>query len=353
MKTKKSKPQKAKSQGNIYDTFVKRMFGRILVIMDFLLYYADPRFVAAIDLKKIKPAPTHYIGKAGDERIIDLVFLCPLKNGGGTLMAVIIFEHQSGSLKKIPRKLHKYISAIWDAEEKEGKPLSAPYFIVLRVGKKPHRGAYPKMADSLPKDKDGRPVGKVVEVEYDVVDLPAWDFKKLVGGPVLRLALGVLKKMTEDAGLEFSEALLPLLEIDDEEQKVDLTKDVFPFIAKVFVAHGKWLDEPTVCQALKPIFKEKTMIRTIFEEKYDIGYSEGKADGYSNGKAEGYSNGKIEGKAEQGRNTLLKILRARFRKVPRDVESVIRSMVDPVALDSWAVHAATCQSMDEFAQSIR
>ena len=143
--------------------------------------------------------------------------------------------------------------------------------------------------------------------------------------------------MTEDAGLEFSEALLPLLEIDDEEQKVDLTKDVFPFIAKVFVAHGKWLDEQTVCQALKPIFKEKTVIRTIFEEKYDIGYSEGKTDG----------------KAEQGKNTLLKILRARFHRVPRDVEKLIKSMTDPVALDSWAVHAATCQSMNEFAEAIR
>jgi len=337
MDTKKAKFKKSKSQGNIYDTFVKRMFSRIFVFVDFLVHYACPKFVAAIDLAKITLAPTHYTGKDGDERIIDLVFLCPLKNGRGTLMAVIIFEHQGGSLRKIPRKLHKYISAIWDAEEKAGLPLSAPYFIVLRVGKKPHRGRYPKMADSLPKDKDGNPVGKAVEVEYDVVDLPAWDFDKLVGGPVLRLALGILKKMTEDAGLEFSEALLPLLEIDDEEQKVDLTKDVFPFIAKVFVAHGKWLDEPTVSQALKPIFKEKTVIRTIFEEKYDIGYSEGKTDG----------------KAEQGKNTLLKILRARFHKVPRDVEKLIKSMTDPVALDSWAVHAATCQSMNEFAEAIR
>ena len=131
MGTKKAKPQKTKSQGNIYDAFVKRMFGRILVIVDFLVHYADPKFVAAINLTKIRPAPTHYIGKAGNERIVDLVFLCPLKNGRGTLMAVIILEHQGGSLKRIPRKLHKYISAIWDAEEKEGNPLSAPYFIVL------------------------------------------------------------------------------------------------------------------------------------------------------------------------------------------------------------------------------
>ena len=125
--------RETKSQllGNIYDTFVKRMFGRILVFIDFLLHYADKRFVDEIDIDKIAPAPTHYIGGEGDERIADLFFQCPLKDGNGSLMAVIVFEHQSTSLKKIPLKLHKIISAFWTAEAKEGKNLSAPYFIVL------------------------------------------------------------------------------------------------------------------------------------------------------------------------------------------------------------------------------
>ena len=213
-------PPHPQSPGNFIDAFVKKIFSQIVVFVDFLKWYADPEFVDAIDLTKIKPAPTHYIRKAGDERIVDLVFQCPLKNGNGNLMVVIIFEHQSGSLKKIPRKLHKYISAIWDAERKAGKKvLSAPYFIVLRTAKKPHRGPYTTMADSLRKDCNGKPVGHVVEIGYQVVDLPAWDFHKLVGGPVLRLALGILKKMIEDAGEEFSEAMLPLLEISDGESR--------------------------------------------------------------------------------------------------------------------------------------
>ena len=89
-----------KSAGNVYDAFVKRMFSRIFVFVDFLLHYADPVFVDAVDLASIRPAPTHYIGKDGAERIVDLVFQCPLKNGNGNLMAVIIFEHQGKSLKK-------------------------------------------------------------------------------------------------------------------------------------------------------------------------------------------------------------------------------------------------------------
>ncbi len=322
------------TRDHIYDAFLKRMFGQVLVFVDFLVNYGNKHFVDAIDIMKIALAPTHYLGAKGDERIVDLVFTCPLKSGNGTLMAVIIFEHQGGSLKKIPRKLLKYITAIWTAEEKEGKPLSAPYFIVLRTGKKPHRGPYPKMSDSLPKDKDGKPIGKVVEVEYDVIDLPSWDLGQLVGGPVLRATFGLLKKMIEDAGEDFPEAFRPLLELADKEQKVEVTKELLDFVEMAFKARHRKLDEAAVSEVLKTVFpKEKEMIKSIFDEKI----------------AKGKAEGKTEGKTE----TLLKILRARFKRVPRDVESIISKMTDPIALDSWAVHAAMCESMDEFATAIR
>jgi len=137
MKTKPYKPTEPKPPGNIFDAFAKQMFSRVVVFTDFLTHYADPKFVAEIDLKKIQPAPTHYIGKDGDERIVDLVFQCPLKDGTGNLMAVIVFEHQSGNLKKIPRKLHKYISAIWDAEAKEKKSPVGTVFYRVADGKDP------------------------------------------------------------------------------------------------------------------------------------------------------------------------------------------------------------------------
>jgi len=90
-----------KSPGHYIDVFVNRMFGQLVVFVDFLLFYADRDFVNVIDLSKIEPAPTHYIGKDADERIVDLVFQCPLQDGSGNMMAVIVFEHQSGSLKGV------------------------------------------------------------------------------------------------------------------------------------------------------------------------------------------------------------------------------------------------------------
>ena len=308
------------------------MFGQVLVFADFLTFYADPKFVAEIDLKKIEPAPTHYIGKEGDERIVDLVFQCPLKNGTGSLMAVIVFEHQSGNLKKIPQKLHKYISAIWDAETKEGKKiLSAPYFIVLRTAKKPHRGAYPKMSDLLPKGSDGKPLGKMVEIEYDVVDLPAWDFDRLVGSTVLRLALGVLHKMTGGSDEDFPVALLPLREIENEAQKIELTKELLDFVAKAMRAHNLRLDAARVSAALKLVFqdKEQNMIKTIFEEREDIGIAKGKAE------------------------AVLLVLRTKFNRVPKNIETAVLAMSDSIALESLLVHAIDSNTMDEFAEALK
>ena len=124
MKSKPASNQKSKKtpQGNYIDTFVKQMFSQIVVFADFLLHYADKKFIKEIDEKRIQPAPTHYIGQKGDERIVDLVFQCPLKNSSRNLMAVIIFEHQNNNLKGIPRKLHKYISAIWGLSRKQKSP---------------------------------------------------------------------------------------------------------------------------------------------------------------------------------------------------------------------------------------
>jgi len=326
--TRKKEPKK---QGNIYDAFAKQMLCRLFLFVDFLQNYADKKFVSEINLKKIVLAPTHYFSKDGKEQILDLVFRCPLKNGKGGLMAVVIFEHQSGSLKRIPQKLLRYVSAIWDAEMKERKPLSAPYFIVLRTGKEPHRGRLPKVSDLLPKGRDGKPLGKAVEVEYDVVDLPAWDFDKLVGGPELRLVLGMLLKMAGGKIDDLPVALRPLMEMTDPARRIDWGRDLMPFVAKVFAANDRRFDEAQMDEVLKPIFtvKERAMIKTIFEEREEVA--------------------EARGEVKAGRNLVLKALRTKFKKVPKRIEEGVLAKSDPIVLESLLEHVFHSDTLDEFA----
>ena len=63
---------------------------------------------------------------------------------------------------------------------------------------------------------------------------------------------------------------------------------------------------------------------------------------------DGLAEVKVKGKAE----TVLTVLRARFRQVPERVENAIRQVTDPIALDSWAEHAASYQSQEEFEKAL-
>jgi hypothetical protein len=325
--------------GNIYDVFVKNIFGRLLVFADFLLNYADTEFVDSIDLDKISSSPTHYVDPNGTERILDLVFSCPLKNHDNT-KTMILFEHAGHTFADLPIRLHCYAISIWWSEIKEGKKiLSAIYFIVLRTGMSPYRGSYPEIADRLPKDNNGQPLGFAPQLCYTVVDLPAIKMEDLRGGPMLRTAMGILKNMTEGTEEEYAQTMLSLTELGDELQQYIVTKDVLDFVAKVFAAHGKRLEAEEVRKAITPIFHERTekMITTIFDEA----------------RAEGEAKGKAEGEVKFGRNAVLAALRKKFTKVPKHIETAIQQMNDPIVLESINVEVAVCQTLDEFADALK
>jgi hypothetical protein len=105
-------------------------------------------------------------------------------------------------------------------------------------------------------------------------------------------------------------------------------------------------------EAMEELYMRKNGV--ILTEKLDAYFTEKYGPSYfAKGEAIGEARGKAEGKTEGKTETLVKILRARFKRVPKDVEKTIRAMTDPIALDSWAVHAATCSSMDDFAKALK
>ena len=86
----------------------------------------------------------------------------------------------------------------------------------------------------------------------------------------------------------------------------------------------------------------------IFSEKLDAFFRER----YSPLIAEGKAEGRAEEKIETARNMIFTVLRARFGKITKVIEREIRQMNDPIALESWAAQAATCQSLEDFAEAL-
>ena len=56
---------------------------------------------------------------------------------------------------------------------------------------------------------------------------------------------------------------------------------------------------------------------------------------------------------ETKRSAILTVLRTKFKTVPKEVERNLSQMIDSVALESWLVQAAACQSIDEFARALK
>lgn len=65
-------------------------------------------------------------------------------------------------------------------------------------------------------------------------------------------------------------------------------------------------------------------------------------------KAEWEAEGETNMLATQA-ETILTFLRARFKRVSKSVEDRVRKVKDKIVLDSLAAHAATCETLDEFA----
>ncbi|MDR2117426.1 MAG: hypothetical protein LBP87_13705 [Planctomycetaceae bacterium] len=87
------------------------------------------------------------------------------------------------------------------------------------------------------------------------------------------------------------------------------------------------------------------MIPTIFDEL--------RAEGEARGRVEGEARCEVKGKTEFGRNVVLSILRKKFTRIPKKIETSIRRMNDPIALESLVIEAATCQTLLEFSETLR
>jgi predicted transposase/invertase (TIGR01784 family) len=87
------------------------------------------------------------------------------------------------------------------------------------------------------------------------------------------------------------------------------------------------------------------------------GIAKGKAEGKAEGLVEGMAKGKAEGLFEGGRKSqiqgILRILTTRFASAPDDIRQAVEAKTDLSALETLIIHAATCDTLDDFRQKLR
>ncbi|MDR1268155.1 MAG: Rpn family recombination-promoting nuclease/putative transposase [Planctomycetaceae bacterium] len=354
---------------NIHDEFVRAVFAHLELVIEFLKLYVGKtrdgrKLLKLLDLKRIRLEPTQFFGPEGRQRIADLIFWIPLKHGKGSAGVVFIFEHKSERKRSWSFQLLKYLVAIWnkffcEAKNPESNDfvLPAPLLIVL------HNGAKPIINKPMLEEYIAKIVGTkkfIPKFDYIMVDLSVLNPDEFGTAPLLRVILELLKRATDGTLYDVRKQILePLAAIRDDEKTRYWIQQILRYMDKSIKSKKEELTPESIDEIIEPVYKERStkMSLTFLEKLEKRGRVKGRAEGRAKGRAEGRIKGRVEGRAEGraegGQNVVLAALRAKFKKVPRHIETVIRQMSDPIALESLINDAIASQTLDEFAEALK
>ena len=349
--TKQKFTQPNPGGANPHDYFGRKMIGDPLIAGDILRFYANPVVAKHVDLDHLQPEPTQFFGPAhpiagSKEVILDVPYISRFRDEVGNAEVLIVNELKSApSLYVLLQLAVQAILALYKRWTDAGRPASnrnfkvpVPIMVLVYCGPDdlPDDLSFQDIFDDIPEEL--RPL--VLQYRLVVVNLRRFGYDNLPGKPDTQAVVEAMKRGTDGTLGDHLEGVI------DRMASLPIDDRIMDIIGNITWLGGRVADVPPerIVQVITNVIKGKegvemaeTIQRGIFQQ----------------GVAEGEARGEARGKLNKGREVLLKILRARFKRVPRDVENTIRKMTDPIALDSWAVHAATCESMNEFAEAIR
>ena len=184
---------------NPHDRLVKGVFSDLVEAAALLEGVLPADVAACLDWSTLRQASGDLIDPLLDERHADLLFEVQRRAGGAAFVHVLV-EHQSTPDRRMARRLLRYQGRIWDRFERlepEATLLPPILSLVLYHGAAPW-GLSLRFVDGL--DLEGTPAGlraKMVDFEYQVLDLAALPDDARVGRALGRLALLLLKYSRE------------------------------------------------------------------------------------------------------------------------------------------------------------
>ena len=327
---------------NPHDRFARKTMSDPQIAGDLLRYYADPVIAKYVDLDHLKPEPTQNFGKVFQELTKDISFASHLIDKKNKTEVLIIAEHKSKPEPFVLLQLLVYLVLSWYKRWNDaGRPQSTkkfrlplPILVVLYNGKEKWADELDlkSVISSVPPELE--PFIPMVKVLF--IRLNQFDKRHLRGKPETQAVVEAMIRATEGTFVAGLESVIGHFKGSTLDGRIRM-------LIEDIVHYCDWTEEVTpdeVDRAIKNVIRGQEGIKMSQTIRKGIW-----ATGYESGVAEG----EVKGKAE----AVLAVLRARFKKVPKVTESTIRQMNDSIALDSWAAYAATCQSMDEFAESLK
>ena len=319
-----------------HDLLVRRFLVDPELMADLLRYYpqspVDQKTVGMLDLKHLECKSPVAIDEQLVEGIGDLRFSASFKGSKRQSNVFLLFEHQSTIDRRMRLRGLNYIVQSYNQFEETHKgkdKLPYPLVIVLYHGVVPwkHLPDMDELIETVPGVKTG-----LLDYQLILIDVSMLKEEQFKGHPVLQTLLEALQLASEKRLVkEFDRVIARLVAVKNDPRIPGWLRSLARYAMSVAkIGTGQ------IVKAFSKILTEKeadSMARTTAEELL--------------------IQGEARGEARAGRNMVLAVLRARFKRIPKEIEKAINEISDPIALESWAAQAATCQSLDEFAEGLK
>ena len=320
-----------------HDEFCKDNLRDLGKARKFLKWKLKPEITELLDLDRLELSSESFLEEDLKKLYADVLYRIPVKDSDESIVVFVLIELKTESDKWTVFQQAKYIIRIWDQEYRKAKkakrldqfllPMVIP--IIFHHGDQ-HFTASTELIDQVRTIQGLEPYTlNVKSLLCDVMTLHEEEFPADLELCVLFMMLqAVFSKDVAERLMRIYKKLSPNLREPGYQR---IWQDCLYYAlssAKNFTGQD--------CKAI--ITEIRNTGDTIMSTTEFISAADQLIE-------EGIAIGEVRGK-------VLAILEVRFNKVPKEIVNTIRSMTDPVALESLVEHAKSCVSLDEFSEAL-
>lgn len=333
-----------------HDRLVKLAFGRPSGARALLALALPEELRVRLDLESVEIAGGNFIGSRLRESFADLVFSVRLLRRE-TLVHVLL-EHKSAPDRFVVLDLFESCGRIWrDWRRKHPAATRVPRIVPLVLFHGPRPWALPRtLADVLDGDAGEVPALAALEPRLPIllVDLAERSDEELdAPARIDAFAAAALWMLRWSRAFDFlsrilehSELLRRVLESRDGESGF---RQLLEYA--VVVAERTLAPDDFAARLAERLPRHAEGLMTTLAEEWI-------ARGLDRGRAEGRAEGRDEGRLRGQRDSIRRVLEARFGTASPDLLAALESIADPAVLDRWLAAAATAPSLAAVARAL-
>jgi hypothetical protein len=345
--------------GNPHDYFGRKTIGDPVIAADLLRNYADdPTIAEYVDLDHLQAEPTQFFGPTHPvtgpkEVILDVPYIAHLRDPDWKSEVLLVYEHKSSpNLFALLQLLVQAALSLYKRWTDAGRPSSRrnfrvpiPIMVLVYCGKEDLDEKNVWFQDIFGEDIPELLRQFVPQFRLIVINLRKFDYAHLPGKLETQAVAETMKRAVDGTLAEHFPGVVGRF------STIPLGDRITEILGTIAWYSDRMTDikPEQISEAITSVIKGKEGVnmaevirKGIFQQGFETGVVEGRAEGVAKGKAEGVLIGK-----------LLNTLEVRFNEVPKEIEAAVSKMTDPVALQSWVAFAKACQSLDEFANALK